>query len=306
MKLARLDDIATAHHGLIHRDHASAAGISRSAWYRAISTRQVEQLSPYVVRLLGAPETFEQRVLASVWSAGSGAMASHRTAARLWGLDRPTSDPIDVTIGGRGRCPRTEDICLHRPSDAKDLVPTEILGIPVTRATRTLVDLGAVDRWSVLPLMAHFFAQQRLTPGQVDDTIGRHSRQGRGGVVALREALDRWHGEQLPADSLLEIRFADLLRRFHLPPATFHATVASYEVDFLIDGTNVVVECDGWGSHGLDRNQFEFDRTRDADLVAHGYVVVHVTWRQVTEAPAGVARRIRAVLTSSLAGSRSV
>lgn len=304
MRLDQIDSFASAHHGLIHRDHAYSLGMSRSAWYRAIATGAFEQLSPYVVRLWGSPDSFEQSVLAAVWSAGSGAMASHRTAARLWGLSRPTTDPIDVTIGGRGRCPRVDGIVLHRPSDAKDLVATEIDGIPVTRATRTLVDLGAVDRWAVLPLMAHFFATQRLTPGQVDDTVGRHSRQGRGGVVALRTALARWHGEQLPADSVLEVRVADLLAGHALPPAVFHPRIAGYEVDFLLEGTDVIIECDGWASHGLQRDQFEFDRTRDAELVAAGYRVVHVTWRQVTEAPHGVARRIRAVLAAT-PGSRS-
>jgi very-short-patch-repair endonuclease len=76
----------------------------------------------------------------------------------------------------------------------------------------------------------------------------------------------------------------------------FHPTIAGYEVDFLVVGTNVVIECDGWSTHGLDRDQFEFDRLRDADLVAAGFVVVHVTWRQLTQAPAAFVRRLRAVL----------
>lgn len=40
--------------------------------------------------------------------------------------------------------------------------------------------------------------------------------------------------------------------------------VASFEVDFLVCGTRVVIECDGHQVHGLDREQFEFDRIRDA------------------------------------------
>lgn len=89
---------------------------------------------------------------------------------------------------------------------------------------------------------------------------------------------------------------AAVLRRYALPPVTFHATVAGYEVDFLVEGTKVVIECDGWSSHGLNRDQFEFDRQRDAEIVAAGYVVVHVTWRALTRTPVQVVRRIRAVL----------
>ena len=87
-----------------------------------------------------------------------------------------------------------------------------------------------------------------------------------------------------------------LLRRHRLPAARFHPIVAGYEVDFLVEGTNVILECDGWGTHGLDRNQFEFDRIRNAELAAAGYVLVHFTWRQLERSPDSVAERLIAVL----------
>ena len=58
----------------------------------------------------------------------------------------------------------------------------------------------------------------------------------------------------------------------------------------------MVIECDGWGSHGLDRDQFEFDRMRNSLLLAGGHPVVHVTWLQVTKTPVATASRIRAVV----------
>jgi very-short-patch-repair endonuclease len=72
--------------------------------------------------------------------------------------------------------------------------------------------------------------------------------------------------------------------------------VVGFEVDFLVEGSRIVIECDGWGSHGLDRNQFEFDRVRDAELVAAGYTTVHVTWRRLHQQPAETARQIRSVI----------
>jgi very-short-patch-repair endonuclease len=47
---------------------------------------------------------------------------------------------------------------------------------------------------------------------------------------------------------------------------------------------------------GLDRDQFEFDRIRNAHLSAAGFILVHVTWSQVVRHPADVAERIVAVL----------
>ena len=62
----------------------------------------------------------------------------------------------------------------------------------------------------------------------------------------------------------------------------------------MID-TPVILECDGWSTHGLDRSQFEHDRRRDAELAAAGWIVVRFTYRAVTLEPARTAARIRAV-----------
>ena len=59
---------------------------------------------------------------------------------------------------------------------------------------------------------------------------------------------------------------AELLRSHDLPPATFHAVVLGHEVDFAIVELRIVLECDGWEVHGRDREQFERDRARDAEM----------------------------------------
>ncbi len=77
--------------------------------------------------------------------------------------------------------------------------------------------------------------------------------------------------------------------RHGLPAATFHPIVAGYEVDFRVDDTPVVIETDGWSTHGLDREQFERDREKDAVLRSLGYVVCRFTWRQVVTRPSWTA-----------------
>jgi very-short-patch-repair endonuclease len=81
---------------------------------------------------------------------------------------------------------------------------------------------------------------------------------------------------------------------------TFHAVVAGWEVDFLVDVSPVVVETDGWSSHGLDREQFERDRRKDADLRAAGFVVCRYSWTQVTRQSRWLADNLRAVLRNSV------
>jgi len=89
MQLAELDAPATAQHGVISRE---ACGLSRSSWYRAIAAGQLEQLHPGVARLRGTTPTPEQRIIAAVLAVGTGSLASHRSAAHLWGINRPDDD----------------------------------------------------------------------------------------------------------------------------------------------------------------------------------------------------------------------
>ena len=110
--------------------------------------------------------------------------------------------------------------------------------------------------------------------------------RGRPGVPALRTALLDWVLDGKPVDSVLEPAMRRLLGRHGLPPAEFHAVIGGYEVDFRIVDSPIVLECDGWSTHGLDREKFERDRTRDAELAAAGYVVLRFTYRAILRRPA--------------------
>ena len=81
--------------------------------------------------------------------------------------------------------------------------------------------------------------------------------------------------------------------RYALPPAEFHPVIAGYEVDFRIIDSPIVLECDGWSTHGLDKIQFDKDRVRDAELSALGYVVLRFTYRAIVKRPGKEAERIR-------------
>jgi very-short-patch-repair endonuclease len=131
------------------------------------------------------------------------------------------------------------------------------------------------------------------SPAALRKAVDRHARRGRPGVPALRDALDDWVLDGKPVDSLLEPAMQRLLECHGLPPAEFHPKIARYEVDFRIIDSPILLECDGWSTHGLDRSQFERDRTRDAELTAMGYVVLRFTYRAITTRPGREADRIR-------------
>lgn len=293
MSFERLTSLARHQHGLITIGQTSALGWSRGRWYQACTDGRLVPVMVGVARLAGAPDTVESRVLAPVLRLGPGAMVSHLTAAWLWGVDDAPPLPVHVTVADRARRPRLHGIVVHRPTDHDDLGPMRRRGIPVTNPLRVLVDLGAVAPEVVPRALAHFAVAGKVSPRSARAALDRHARQGRAGVGALRCALDDWVFGDRPPDSVLEVAMARLLRRNGLPEAEFHAVVAGIEVDFLIRGTRLVIECDGWQWHGLDRRRFDGDRERDAHLGRHGYVVRRFTWQQITRRGGWVAEVIR-------------
>lgn len=295
MTVQRLYPFASRHLGLISASAARDAGVSARTWTRLHADGRLERVNARVSRL--PTTTIDRRTqLLAAALAHPGTMCSHRSASWLWGMDRADDDPIDLISQRRTRGTVFDGVIIHRPRDRVDLRAIVRHGVPTTNPLRTLVDLGAVDAAAVYPTMVHLFAERLVAPRAALATVARHSRKGRHGVVALRQALERYAGDELPVDSLLEATMAELLAEAGLPPAIFHARVLGFEVDFLLAGTRIVVECDGWASHGLNRDQFEFDRLRNSELAAAGYIVVHVTWAQLRDQPERLAQRLVAVV----------
>jgi len=251
-----------------------------------------EQIHPNVARLIGSPHTPQQEILAAVWAGGDGTVASHRSDALLWGVERPNDDPVDIILPHRSRHSLPHGVVVHRPRDLRELRPIIRQGVPCVSPLRMLCDLGAVDPEGVSDALETLLTTRVVSWGAVMGALSRHAKKGHAGIGALRRACDAWQIEGKPIDSKLEKAMDALVRTYRLPHVTFHAIVAGYQVDFLVDGTRIVLECDGYESHGMKRDQFEFDRLRGADVTAAGYVIVHFTWRQIQHEPGKVAQRI--------------
>jgi very-short-patch-repair endonuclease len=67
------------------------------------------------------------------------------------------------------------------------------------------------------------------------------------------------------------------------------------EADLLWAEKRLVIETDGEETHGT-RSAFQSDRRRDQVLVAAGYRVARVTWRQAEDEPDAVVARIKRML----------
>jgi len=294
MDLRRIESFASRHHGVVTITAAQHAGISPSTWYRAHDRGLVERMYPGVARIVGGEPTRLQRLIGAVLASGPDALASHRTAAALWGIPRPADDPVDVILRIRTHeADLGPEIVVHRPRDRRDLAPARRMCIPTTNIVRTLCDLGAVDPSAMPGAVGHVLSAKLASVRALDDGVARHSGPGRTGIVVFRNALQSWLLDGRPADSVLELAMRDLVARFHLPAVEFHPVVSDYEVDFRIVGSPILIECDGWATHGLDHATFERDRARDAAHTVAGFVTLRFTYAAIVRRPAATASRIR-------------
>lgn len=296
MKLSDHDLLARRQFGLVRRNQTS---ISQSAWSRAVAAGSLIAVHPNVARLPGSTPDERHRIKAATLAV-PGSVASHRSAAVLWGLvssyDETSTAVVHVTVTRPDRTHSLSGVTTHRPRDRNDVRAVTRQTIPCTPPLRTLLDLGITDPDLVHAAVGRAIDSGLLTIDGLEVGLRRHAERGRIGVTTLRKAVDDWALDGRPADSVLEIAFAGLCARFGLPPWRFHERLEGWEADFRFDGTPVVVECDGWATHGRKRHQFERDRRKDDDLRAAGWVVARFTYRAITQRPADTARRIRRLL----------
>lgn len=292
---------ARVQHGLVRRDQLTAMGVPPATIGDWLGRGTLERLHPGVYRVGGATETWEQLVLAAAL-AGAG-VASHRSAARIWGmLDQ---DHIEITVD-RPRLPRLAGATVHRSRDLRDSFVTRRHGIPVTNPMRTLVDLGAVvTRWSVSDALEQAVTARVCSVLAVEKAMGDLAKKGRRGVGAIRRALDDRALGAERADGLLETRMARLLKEHGLPRPEFQYEVRLNgrligRVDFAYPRLRIVIEVDGFEVHGSPA-ALQADLERQNRLVAAGWIVLRFTWADVVRRPEWVVQQIRSVLLSQAA-----
>jgi hypothetical protein len=237
---------------------------------------------------------------AAALACGEGAVISHGTAAAYWGLRDRWPTLVDVIVPGQaGR--KIDGVRCRR---CRSLRPAEIAApwdVPLTTPMRTLVDLaGMLAESSLRRTVERAAALKRLDLSALDDAICRAG--GRRGIVTLRTIADEWRSEDGSVPDLngdFEAMVLPRLMALGLPRPVCNSTLAFEErrlrVDFLWREQRLVVESDGFQTHATPI-AFQRDRERDQLLLAAGYRVARVTWRQITDDAGAVADRIARAL----------
>jgi very-short-patch-repair endonuclease len=287
--------IATKQHGVVARAQLLAAGLTRGAIDHRLETGRLRALrrGVYLVGAVAPPRAPE---MAAVLACGPGAVISHTSVTHLSALLPYKPDTIHVTVPGRGPGQKP-GLTIHRVLRLDHRDVTTFDRIPVTTPARTVVDLASVLAPNALErLLAEVFLRRLATRRDLQGVLERAGR--RRGIAAVRRLLE--DREPAYTRSEAERRFLALIQSAGLPRPEVNARVGPFEVDFVWRAERLIVEVDGFRYHA-SRAAFERDRARDAKLQAHGWLIMRVTWRQLSERATAVAAQVAGALARRVA-----
>lgn len=300
----RVSTVAAGQHGLVTRQQCVEVGASNCFMETRRLTSRLVPVGKHVLRVAGAPETSHQRLLAAVLDAGPSAVATLHAAAALWDLPGYRLDPPQVLVPVGTN---------HRPW-AGSVTETRLLlehhvtgraGIPVVTPARVIVELaGREHPRRVERTTESAIAASILTPTQLAATVSELARRGRRGSTFLRDLVAQLSPGYIPPASELEARFRDLLSAAGLPQPARQVDVGGDawigRVDLLYPEHRLVIELDSRRWHD-SRSAMESDRERDNRLVAAGWRVIRITWRQLHDNPISVVALVRRLIHSNAA-----
>lgn len=290
----RVGSLAAENHSLVTLPQLCDAGLTRTQVDYRVRQQRLHLVHRGVYRMPGVRPTYESDVLAACLA--TGGVASHRCAARLFGLrgsERFTA--VEVAVDAR-RGPRLPGVIGHRLDGMEQ---TRIGVIPVVMPAEVLLGVAAVA-----PKLAEGAVNDALVkrlvslPGLVR-FLNRRAARGRDGTTHLRGLVEEQIRAGGPTESWLEDRVVEFLRRRNFPEAVRRHWVKVPGSRFRLDAAyldrRVDIEADSrlWRTSPSDRRR---DAARDARLEAAGWTVVRITWLELVEEPDRVATRLSLAL----------
>ncbi|HTU15858.1 MAG TPA: DUF559 domain-containing protein [Solirubrobacterales bacterium] len=297
--------LAAAQHGVVARRQLLSRGLRPGLIDGRLVNGRLLPVLPGVYTIGTGQLGREGRWMAAALGGGQAALLSHRSAAALHGLIEPGAHEIEVIHFA----PRRKTlVSIDRPGThrfsvlvhcTRWLPPqdfSDVSGIPVTSVARTLVDLaGIVGFRRLRSALVEAERLRIMSRPDLDEVIGR----GRGwsGVRNLRLALAEMDPDDVATRSDLELEMLSLCRDHGISAPAVNVPIGRYVADFHWPKFRLIVEVDGFASHGK-RPAFRYDRNRDVDLMLAGHRVARFTHEDVFEKPTRTAQKLKALLAN--------
>ncbi len=285
---AAIAAIAVRQNGNITRQQLLKLGLGGDAIAYRLRIGRLYRVYPGVYSVGRPARTPHERASAAVLACGPGAALSHYAALVLWGFIKPWPPSFEVTVTSDRR---PTGIIVHRSRTLTRRDLRRHHGIPVTSPARTMLDCApALQRDGSLTRTVN---DALLTPFLIRSSLGEVRRRcpSHPGAKLLDPFIDVSDG---PTRSEFEDRFLEFCQHFAFPRPLVNTLVAGHLVDALFVDARLIVELDGWGFH-RDRQAFESDRDRDADMVLLDLATVRITWERLTGTPDREAARLRKI-----------
>jgi hypothetical protein len=285
-------DHAARNHALIDRGTAVGLGATDATIKTRLQNGAWTGVHPGVYYLNVTSHGWKAQVRGAVMAAGPHALASHRTAGVLWGLDGIRGRMIEITVPF-SKTPTPTGVIVHRTR--RPLPGAVVDGIPVTTVGRTLLDMATTLPQIVLEkaLMSALHLKV-TTPDLLAQCLAEYGGRGVRGTKKLRRTLSQVdHGI---TGSPSEVEVMRLMRYAPIPVPR-----CQFEIRFP-DGTNAYpdftwpdrakcIEVDGFDAHGSPE-ALERDLERQNKLLELGWEMRRFSARQVRRDPGGVLNEI--------------
>ncbi|QSB14759.1 hypothetical protein JQS43_25490 [Natronosporangium hydrolyticum] len=220
------------------------------------------------------------------------AIASHETAAMLWGI--PTLGAPDHHQLTRARrtqgTARYPGVVVHHSRVAPG-EHTMIRGVPVTTLPRTVVDLSRRRPFRAGVVVADAALRRRCPRDELLEVLD--SCRGWPGIARARHvAAFADHRAESPLESISRVAF----HHHGLPTPTLQAIIGGLErADFLWAPYRVIGEADGLTKYTAPE-VLRREKLRDAGFAELGFTAFRWTWRDAYQRPDALAYRAEQML----------
>jgi very-short-patch-repair endonuclease len=266
------------------------SALSQGRWLRA---------APGLYALANWPSEPARLILAACLM--TGGVASHASAAWLWGLltNEPECVSVSVPRGRRTRIPVVKGhgvrlsgspdlsrLVVHQSGDLSLQHTSKRQGVPTTNPLRALVDLAGVSSEQLLDEAIDAALAKRLV--NVDGLlaeVARLQRRGRHGPVQLIARLHQRGFAGAPSPSVLESRALRLLAAGKVKVHRCEVVVndGRYRLDIQL-GPQLFMEVDGYAYHWAPE-QKRYDDERRNKLRLLGFEVLVYDWMAIVNEP---------------------
>jgi very-short-patch-repair endonuclease len=285
----RISLVAKKQHGYITRVQLLELGLSPSGIAHRVHAGRLIRIYKGVYAVGHKPTLPLDRTHSVLLACGSGSALAGVTAGSVWGLWKEWRMPFHVIAPRMHRHP---GITVHRSTALTRGDIRVQLGLRVTSPARTALDVapGLTEKQLKRAVNTLRLATYLRLPGDINDVIERFPRHPGARRLAWFVA-----NPGRPTRSEFEDAFPEFARRHGLPEVQINVMIAGYEIDVVYMRERVIVELDGHDVHS-GRVAFEYDREKDADMAAEGFVTVRMTWERMVERPEREAARLLRIL----------